>query len=309
LPLAISPGLPWKWSESKTQEVWLVPIAKSGSKCQQQAEIPISLVTPALETRGFMYEQTMHLTDNQFKKYCILVYDECGIKLTDEKRALLNARISKRLRSLGVSAENYFEVVKKDPLEMGRFIDAVSTNHTYFFRESQSFKYISDQCADIWCAAASSGEEPYSLAAYCMQRGLAPSISATDISETCLQKGIRAIYPDPCIKSIPIDILKTCFQKGRNQWEGFVRVKPQVRKMVQFRKFNLLKDTLPDEKYDMIFCRNVMIYFDNPTKERVVERLCGVLKPKGYFIIGGAESLSGLKHELKYVEPCVYYKT
>ncbi len=252
--------------------------------------------------------QPRQLTNRQFDAYCALVYGECGIKLTEEKRSLLNARIAKRLRLLGVTPDEYYARVTGDPLEMAEFIDAVSTNHTYFFRESNSFKYLGPETTHIWSAACSSGEEPYSLAAYCMQQGGRPAILATDISGAALRRARLAVYPDPCLKYIPETILKAGFQKGRNAWAGKVRVKPAVQQMVTFRKFNLLKDPLPEVTFDVIFCRNVMIYFDRPTKEHVVARLERVLKPAGYFVIGGAESLNGLQHRLTYVEPSVYRK-
>ena len=248
------------------------------------------------------------LTDKQFRKFCSLVYDECGIHLTDEKRELLHARLAKRLRAHGVTVRQYYEMIVGDPLERMRFIDAVSTNHTYFFRESRSFDYISDTCRDIWCAAGSSGEEPYSVAAFCLERGIEPSILATDISETCLEKGYRGVYPDHSIRNIPVGLLKKYFQKGCGRWQGFIRVKPKLRDIVRFKHFNLLRDDPPDRQFDVIFCRNVMIYFDKPTKEKVVEKLSGVLKSNGFFIIGGAESLSGLRHSLVYLEPSVYRK-
>jgi len=252
--------------------------------------------------------QLSHLSNRQFEKYCVLVYRECGINLNHEKRALLNARIAKRLRLLDISPDGYYEMILEDPDEMARFIDAVSTNHTYFFRESESFKFIHPDCTDIWCAACSSGEEPYSLAAYCLQQGGGPSILATDISDTCLQKAQLGVYSDKCINHIPEPMLKSYFQKGLNQWRGSVRVKPLVRGMVRFSKFNLLKDAAPDIQFDVIFCRNVMIYFDRQTKEKVISRLCQALKSRGYFIIGGAESLNGLTQGLKYVKPSVYQK-
>ncbi len=135
-----------------------------------------------------------------------------------------------------------------------------------------------------------------------------PSILATDISDKCLQKAQRGIYSDKCISQIPQPMLKSYFQKGLNQWRGSVRVKPLVRGMVRFSKFNLLKDAAPDIQFDVILCRNVMIYFDRPTKEKVISRLFQALNPQGYFIIGSAESLNGLTHGLKYVKPSVYRK-
>jgi chemotaxis protein methyltransferase CheR len=252
--------------------------------------------------------QPKRLTNRQFDKYCALVYDECGINLNEEKRALLNARIAKRLRRLNVPPDVYYDRVTEDPQEMAQFIDAISTNHTYFFRESYSFRYLRPEHTRIWCAACASGEEPYSLAAHSLYHGGTPSILATDISDSCLQKASMGIYPDPCIKHIPEAILKAYFQKGVNGWAGKVRVKPMLRKLITFKKFNLLKDRLPEMQFDVVFCRNVMIYFDLRTKEQVVNRLSGVLRPGGYFIIGGAESLNGLKHSFKYIEPSVYLK-
>jgi chemotaxis protein methyltransferase CheR len=248
------------------------------------------------------------LTDKEFKQYCAIVYDECGIHLTGEKRQLLNARLSKRLRMLNVEADQYMRIIEQDPDERCRFVDAISTNHTFFFREAKSFCYIDETCKHIWCAASSSGEEPYSLAAYCHSRNIHASILATDISNTCLDKARRAIYPISGKSNIPAEILKKCFQKGRNQWAGFMRVRPMVKNLVQFDRFNLLDSKLPQQVFDIIFCRNVMIYFDSQTKEKVVRNLASVLKPKGYFIIGGAESLNGLDHQFKYVEPSVYMK-
>jgi chemotaxis protein methyltransferase CheR len=248
------------------------------------------------------------LTDKEFKQYCALVYDACGIHLTGEKRQLLNARLSKRLRKLGVEADAYLCIIEKNPEERCRFVDAISTNHTFFFRESKSFRHIDATCKYIWCAAASSGEEPYSLAAYCHSHQILASIWATDISNTCLDKARRGIYPISAKDHIPADILKKGFQKGCNQWSGFMRVRSEIRNAVRFARFNLLDDRLPEQVFDMIFCRNVMIYFDRQTKEQVVRRLASVLKSKGYFIIGGAESLNGLDHPLKYMEPSVYVK-
>jgi chemotaxis protein methyltransferase CheR len=149
---------------------------------------------------------------------------------------------------------------------------------------------------------------PIPLATYCLENGFAPAILATDISQTCLDKGRRAIYPRQAAANIPKPMLKAYFQKGRGRWEDYIRVKEGVRRLVRFDRFNLLKDAPPSQPFDMVFCRNVMIYFDNPTKEVVVAKLCRALRPGGYFIIGGAESLSGLNHPLKYIEPSVYQK-
>ncbi|MGD9369139.1 MAG: protein-glutamate O-methyltransferase CheR [Desulfobacteraceae bacterium] len=255
-----------------------------------------------------MYNSPQKLTTRLFRQYCDIVYRQCGIKLNDDKRELLHARLSRRLRKLDMCADEYIDLIQSDAQEMDNFVDIVSTNHTFFFRESASFTHIDAGCRDIWCAAASSGEEPYSLAAYCYDRGYRTSILATDISESCLVKGRRGVYPIESSRHIPLPTLKQCFQRGKNQWAAYMRVKPEIKKMVQFERFNLLSDPLPGRVFDAIFCRNVMIYFDSPTKENVVHHLCRALRQGGHFIIGGAESLNGLSHGLTYIAPSVYQK-
>jgi chemotaxis protein methyltransferase CheR len=249
------------------------------------------------------------LNNRQFNQYCDLVYREAGIYLTEEKRELLNARIAKRLRVQNVSPDVYFGMIQNDPSELKFFLDAVTTNHTFFFRESRSFRYLDRGCSEIWCAASSSGEEPYSLAIYCLERGFTPAIMATDISVSCLEKGGKGVYPMQSVADIPKHMLTRYFQKGQGRFQGYVKVKDHVRRMVNFQRFNLVKDSPKSKIYDFIFCRNVMIYFDNESKEKVVRKLATVLRTGGNFIIGGSESLSGLAHTLQYIEPSVYAKS
>jgi chemotaxis protein methyltransferase CheR len=246
------------------------------------------------------------LTERQFKRFCELVYRESGINLTEEKRELLHARLAKRLRVRQLDPEAYLSLIECDTDELRAFLDAISTNHTFFFRESRSFRLVPSSCRRIWCAACSSGEEPYSILIHCHEHGFAPSILATDISESCLSKARRGIYSRQSVANMPQSQLRAFFQRGQGEWSGHVRVKESLRARVSFARFNLLKDRLPEGSFDVIFCRNVMIYFDRPTKEHVVHRLCQALAPGGLFIIGGAESLSGLKHPLTYIEPSVY---
>ena len=248
------------------------------------------------------------LPNRLFRQYCDLIYKQCGIKLNASKGELLNARLGKRLRSLNVSSGQYLKIIKTDTRELERFVNAVSTNHTFFFRESSAFSVIEPDCREIWCAAASSGEEPYSLAAYCHHNGIRATILATDISTSCLDTGRTGVYPINKSNQIPMPILKQCFQKGTRHWDGMMRVKPEIKKRVRFERFNLLSDPVPNRTFDIIFCRNVMIYFDSPTKEKVLNNLCRTLHKGGYFIIGGAESLNGLNHNLTYVSPSVYRK-
>ncbi len=250
----------------------------------------------------------MAVSGKLFKDYCGLVYRETGIALNKDKKELLNARIAKILRVQNIKPAEYLNIIQQNPAELRVFLDAISTNHTYFFRESKTFKYLEKSCKKIWCAASSSGEEPYSLAMYCLEKGFQPSIKATDISDTCLRQGREGVYPDKNITGIPKQLLRTYFQKGRGKMQGHFKVKQGLGQMVDFQRFNLLKDHPENEVWDIIFCRNVMIYFDMVVKSKVVAKLSSVLRPNGYFIIGGAESLNGLDHKLKYIEPSVYQK-
>ncbi len=248
------------------------------------------------------------ISGSLFKQYCELVYSETGINLNESKMELLNARIAKRLRIHEIEPNVYLKKLMNDPVELRIFLDVISTNHTFFFRESKTFKYLDTSCEKIWCAASSSGEEPYSLAMYCLEKGFRPSIAASDISDSCLEKAKNGIYPMKSIDGIPRHMLKSYFRKGRGHWDGYVKVKDQLRTMVDYRRFNLIKDMPVNQTWDIIFCRNVMIYFDNTVKSQVVNKLGRVLRKNGYFIIGGAESLNGINHSLTYIEPSVYRK-
>ena len=251
----------------------------------------------------------MNITEKQFNQFSNLVYQECGINLHDGKQQLLQARVSKRLRATGIkSIGEYLTRINEDAAELVDFIDAISTNHTYFFREKHHFTYLDETHKQIWCAASSSGEEPYSIAIHCLEKGFRPSIQATDISTNVLKKGRAGIFPTERAKSLAASTLKNYFQKGSGKWKGFIRVKDDIRKMVTFQRYNLVTDPVPAKEYDIIFCRNVLIYFDNPTKAKVVNKLYSALKGGGYLIIGGAESLNNIEHCYTYVSPSVYQK-
>jgi chemotaxis protein methyltransferase CheR len=251
----------------------------------------------------------MNISTQQFKHLSDIVYQECGIYLHDGKQQLLQARVSKRLRSTAIkSIDEYINRLKKDPQELVSFIDAVSTNHTFFFRESHHFNYLNDIHQNIWCAASSSGEEPYSIAIHCMEKGFKPSIHATDISTNVLQMGQRGVFPFERARSVSSPILKKYFKKGQGKWNGYIKVRREIRGMVSFRRYNLVTDAVPPMEYDIIFCRNVLIYFDNETKAKVVNKLYGALKSGGYLAIGGAESLNNIEHRYTYISPSIYRK-
>ncbi|MDY7036896.1 MAG: protein-glutamate O-methyltransferase CheR, partial [Thermodesulfobacteriota bacterium] len=219
------------------------------------------------------------------------------------------ARLAKRLHKTGInSVDEYLEVIESDEKELIKFLNAISTNHTFFFRESGHFEYLHKGHLNIWCAASSSGEEPYSVAIYCMEKGFRPAILATDISTNVLKIGKRGVYPFVRAKNVSPHILRRYFQKGHDKWAGYIRVKDEIKRMVTFKRFNLLSDSPPNEQFDVVFCRNVFIYFDQVVKEKVLNTLYSVLNWDGYFIIGGAESLNNIKHKFKYIKPSIYRK-
>ena len=251
----------------------------------------------------------MKMSQKQFHRIAGLVYRHSGIYLHEGKETLLSARLAKRLRATGIAlVEEYLKVLENDPQEMIAFLDAISTNHTFFFRESHHFAYLQEKHAHIWCAASSSGEEPYSIAIHCKEKGYAPLILATDISTKVLATAADGIYPTEKAKGIPSHLVRKYFQKGFGSFEGQIRVREEIRRMVSFKRINLLEDPPPNQIFDVIFCRNVLIYFDKEAKEKVLCKLYQVLKEKGYLVVGGAESLSSLKHPYSYVKPNVYVK-
>ena len=252
-------------------------------------------------------------TDNSYKILRDLVYQESGINLHEGKLELLRARLAKRMRITKIkSVKNYIELVKNDEQEFTSFIDAVSTNHTFFFRENHHCEFIintfdNSRFLKLWSAASSSGEEPYSVAVQLLERGLRFEIFASDISHTMLDMAKRGIYHKDKLRLMPLPILKKYFQKGCNRWQDHVKVKKEVMDHVTIGKHNLISDA-PPGVFDIIFCRNVMIYFDEDTKQRVVDKLYHSLERGGYLIIGAAEGLVGLDHAFQYIQPSIYRK-
>ena len=249
----------------------------------------------------------------QFKTLSKIVYKESGIVLNDKKYNLLVARVSKRMRITKTdSVANYMKLIASSKEEFNDFIDAATTNHTFFFRENRHSEFLiqtldNTKPLKIWSAASSSGEEPYSIAVQLLENMFSFSIYASDVSGSMLRKCQKAVYSNDRLKDVPLSTLHKYFQKGKSKWAGHVRVKPEVIKKVTFGKFNLLSDT-PSDTYDIIFCRNVMIYFDTPTRQKVVQSLSRALKPGGYFFVGMSENLHGLDHNLSSVLPSGYQK-
>jgi len=266
------------------------------------------------------------LTDSEFKKFSDLVYSKTGINLHYGKKQLLQSRANKVLRKRGIhSYKDYYQIIIDDSTnqELHEFINLISTNVTHFFREEKHFQFMKNVWApdvikerksavEIWSSACSSGEEPYSIAIMLSElfekNPLRMSVLASDISTKVLSIAQRGIYTSDRVENIDQKLIKKYFQEGNGSAKGYVKVKNEIRQMVQFKRINLI-EAFPDVKqFDIIFCRNVMIYFDLPTKQMIVNKLAEHIKPGGYLFIGHSESLNGLKSTLKYVMPATYRK-
>lgn len=275
-----------------------------------------------------MYE----LSKREFDLFRKLVYEKSGINLNNGKLELVRTRLSKRLRQLDIPTfKEYYRLVSQHPdhSEIVHMLDAISTNQTSFFRESNHFTFLnqialprlleekekkSDRAFRIWSAGCSSGEEPYSIAITMMEflknyPAYEIKILATDLSIQVLNKAAMGIYEKDRLKDIPSLMVKQYFRRGENKWKGFCKVKPELSKIIQFKRFNLMENNFSfSSSFDIIFCRNVMIYFDKKTQEQLVSKYYSVLKPGCYFFIGHSESLTGINHKFHYVKPTVYMK-
>jgi chemotaxis protein methyltransferase CheR len=266
------------------------------------------------------------LQPEQFVKIRQLLYQLCGIALRPGKEGLVKARLIKRLVALGLdSFDAYLAYVEHDASgqELIIMIDALTTNKTGFFRESQHFMYLHQRVVPelqqtrhairFWSAGCSSGEEPYSLAMALWealpgidQRDV--RILATDISTRVLAVARQAVYEEETLSEVPASVLHKYFVLVRHDATRAYRVQDPIRAMVRFARLNLMQPWPMRGPFDAIFCRNVMIYFDKPTQERLVQRFWALLRPGGHLFIGHSESLSGASHAFRYIQPAVYVK-
>lgn len=257
-----------------------------------------------------------------------VIYNNCGISLNDSKKMLVAARISKRMRLLGMNRpREYYDHVMKDRsgMELVILMDSIATNVTSFFRGPAQFDFFREKISAwakkgqkkfrIWSAGCSTGEEPYSIAfALKEAAGNMPSelkILATDISATALGKAKQAIYPEARVKSeIPLKYIKEHMSliKGTNK-KNFYSIKNTIRELVMIKRLNLSAIPFPMKgNMDFIFCRNVMIYFDNAFKEKLVNEFYRLLKPGGYLMLGNTESLIGFKTHFKRAVNSIHIK-
>jgi len=245
-----------------------------------------------------------------------------GLDLKEGKEALVSARLNRRMRAVGVKeVRKYLSYVQGDATgqELLHLVDALTTNFTSFRREAAHFELLKTKIVDelprtsefrIWSAGCSSGEEPYSILFELLEKlGLdsAPRIKilASDISGKVLEQAKRAVYPLEKLKEMPAT-WRRYLEKGSGEWAGHFRIASAWRKMVDFRRINLMESLGQAAQFHVIFCRNVMIYFDRPTQEDLVRRFADCLVPGGWLLIGHSEGLSGLRSNLKYIQPATY---
>ncbi len=239
---------------------------------------------------------------------------------------MIVSRLSKRLRTLELdSFQAYYDMVagETEGEEFTLLLDLVSTNKTDFFREPKHFDFLREQTLPtlqstrrvrIWSSASSSGEEPDTIAMTLYDSVPDPErwdfkILASDISTRVLARAASGIYEDERVRDLPKDVVERHFLRGKGERAGMIKVKPHLIEMVRYRRINLMDEAFPvKEPLDLIFCRNVMIYFDRPTQAQLVTKFYRYLKPGGYLFIGHSESLQRLDQPFKAIAPTIYQK-
>ncbi len=269
---------------------------------------------------------TLPVSDEEFARYQALINREAGIWLAPVKKALLVGRLARRLRELGLTSYgDYFERVEVDEAERVRMLDAICTNETHFFREPRHFDFLEERVypvwreeADagrrqrrvrIWSAACSTGEEPYTLAMSLLSAfpsGWELEVLASDLSTKVLERASAGVWPLEKAKEIPERHLKAFMLRGYGAQEGLMKAGPEIRALVRFARVNLVGDGWPGGPFDLVFCRNVLIYFDRAAKVQVIERLLERLDPRGYLFLGHAESLGGFSTRARSIVPTIY---
>jgi len=271
------------------------------------------------------------LSESEFRRISDLVYRHCGINLHDGKRELVQARLVKRLRATGCrNASEYLRYLEADSTgqEFTLLIDAISTNLTSFFREAGHFDFLrerllpelmsrrrqrGDNRIRAWSAGCSTGEEPYSLAMTMLEAvGCEGSwdvkLLATDISTRALSIARAGMYEKHRVASVPPALRAKYFAANRMEGQTVYEVSPRLRQVVRFAHLNLMDAWPFTGPFDFIFCRNVMIYFDKPTQQKLVGRFWECLETGGYLFTGHSESLTGVAHRFRYVQPTIYVK-
>ena len=253
---------------------------------------------PLAQGREFLW------SDADFTRIKALIYKKAGISLHEGKHAMVYSRVSRRLRDTGhTSFKSYLDGLEQhDGPEWQEFINALTTNLTAFFREQHHFGVLQELLATkrshnwrIWCSAASTGEEPYSIAMTATEAlGASGNFSLvnSDIDTKVLATAARGVYKADGVKGLSPERLQRFFMRGKGDNAGLMRVKPELQKHMEFMSVNLIQDLPFREPFDVVFCRNVMIYFDAATQRQVLERIHRVMKPGGMLFVGHAENFS-----------------
>jgi chemotaxis protein methyltransferase CheR len=260
-----------------------------------------------------------NFTVKDFERVRAMIRDCAGIALADGKQEMVYSRLARRLRATGLASFNdYLDQLERNALqgEWQAFTNALTTNLTSFFREPHHFPILAGHARNhaslsVWCSASSTGEEPYSIAmTLCEAYGtLAPpvSITATDIDTDVLDIAAQGIYPAERVRSLPTEQLRKFFMKGKGSQDGQVRVRPELRKLIDFRQLNLLgQDWALKPPFDVIFCRNVMIYFDKPTQRQILSRFVSLMKPDALLFAGHSENFLYVSDALRLRGKTVY---
>jgi chemotaxis protein methyltransferase CheR len=265
--------------------------------------------------------ETAIMSQSDFTRLREFIYNECGITLADSKKTMLEGRLQKRLRELSLkSFSQYCDYLFSSngfEKELTDMINQVTTNKTDFFREPAHFDYLTRKALPelgrlkksflVWSAGCSSGEEPYTLAMVLQEYGCHFTVLATDISTKVLEKARLAVYDEERVGPIPYDFKKKYLLVGKKRTEKLFRVVPELRERVKLRRLNFMDSDFGfPEPIDVIFCRNVVIYFDKPTQERLLNHFCRYLSPEGYIFMGHSETLLGMDVPLVPVAPTVY---
>ena len=269
------------------------------------------------------------LTDRDFRRFQRMIHTASGIVLTDAKRALIPGRLTRRLRALGLkNFRSYLEVVEANVDERAQMIDCICTNETRFFREPRQFDFLDQEVFPSWRAlgdhgskpksirtwsvACSTGEEPHSLAMLLRSHfkaddGWYASVLASDLSTRALGAAKEGVWPIERAGDIPPDYLRAYMLRGTRSAAGTMRVRPELQSMIEFRRINLVDTAYPvDAAFDLILCRNVLIYFDRQTKAAIIDRLTSHLIPGGILLLGHAETLIGAPRRLQHTGPAAY---
>jgi chemotaxis protein methyltransferase CheR len=271
------------------------------------------------------------MSDRDFSRLSEFIQNACGIRMPAAKKLMLEGRLRKRLRTLGMeSFQEYCDYLFAPggmQAEQVHMIDAVTTNKTDFFREPAHFDYLLQEVLpemvnvhglgvrtrlNLWSAGCSTGEEPYTLAMVVSEFAgrysrFGFSVLATDISTRVLEKSRRGIYEDDRVEPIPMAMRRKYLLKGKDKKKGLVRIAPELRSLVKFQRLNFMHDDFGiGDPMAVIFCRNVLIYFDKPTQERLLNRLCRYLIPGGYLFTGHSETLHGMSLPLEQTATTVY---